>query len=263
MPRDVQLPKSASTKPKRVSVFIKIFVFLHLVAITCWSLPDAPKGTSFGVDRSSAKATARSIGKDISDGTLYLNQNYLKASPLKFYLMFSGFWQYWDMFSPNPAQIDFYGTATITYKDGRTSLYTFPRMYTMGIPQKYVSERYRKFYERAHPENDKWIWPTFAQRVAFLNYKDPNNPPVTVVLTRHWYAIPPPPPEDHERKVDAWKKEHPGLTIDTATDKEFWRQAEEDAHHNPTDAEYNYYNYFTYQVNQKRLQEDKAAGVLG
>jgi len=263
MPSDVQPQSSALSRPKRVSIFIKIFVLLHLIAITSWSLPDGRTDETFGIDRSSPKAAIRSVGRDISDGTLYLNQKYGKASPLKFYLLITGFWQYWDMFSPNPASIDFYGTATITYQDGSTYLYNFPRMYTMGIPKKYVSERYRKFYERAHTEPDKWIWPTFAQRVALLNFNNPNNPPKTVVLTRHWYVIPPPPEEDYAKMVDDWKKKHGGHPPDPAKDKELRRQAEEDAHHNPTDQEYHAYNYFTYQVDQQRLNKDKAAGVLG
>lgn len=209
---------------KRVSPAVKLFVLIHLVAITSWALPNAPayiqkKSNPLALDTRTAQTTARSLGAAISDGTLFYNQRYLKTSPLKYYTMFSGFWQYWDMFSPNPASIDFYGTAEITYKDGTKMPYTYPRMYELDNAHKYVSERYRKFYERAHLEQYRWEWPIFAQRVALVNYTNPNNPPVEVSLTRHWLFIAPP--------------------------------------GKPQKTEYSSYKYFTYKVDQAKLAHDK------
>ena len=198
MPRSQAVEQLNPIPEKRgVAWWIKVFVFIHLVAITCWALPRPPEKVLSGEDKlelntATVLTTARSAGRNISDGTLLYNDRILKQSPLKYYLLFTGFWQYWDMFSPNPSSTDFYGTAEITYKDGHEKLYTFPRMFTMGISEKYVSERYRKFYERAHLEETSWLWPTFAQRIALINYSDPNNPPVQVVLTRHWMPIAPP-----------------------------------------------------------------------
>jgi hypothetical protein len=224
------LPIEPLAPRKKVSAWIKVFVVLHIIAITSWAMPGAPPNLvngkeQLGIDRSSPQHFLQSVGRDISDGTLLVNQNYGKNSPLKFYLLFTGFWQYWDMFSPNPSSIDFYGSASITYRNGTKSLYTFPRMYTMGIPQKYVSERYRKFYERAHLEKNSWLWPTFAQRVALINDTDPNNPPVQVVLTRHWMVV-----------------AEPGK---------------------PQQKDYHSYDYYTYMVDQNKLDEAKAAGPLG
>lgn len=214
MQRD--LDDSSSPPKRRVSPWVKAFVFFHLLAITSWSLPKAPAGSDdLRLDNSSAPAKMRSVGRIISNGTLLVNDKYIKTSPTKFYLLFSGFWQYWDMFSPNPASTDFYGTAKITYKDGTVKDYQYPRMYSLGLAEKYVSERYRKFYERAHPEAYQWIWPTFAQRIALKNFKDPANPPVKVVLTRHWLKI-----------------EQPG---------------------EPPATEYRSYDYFTYDVDQNLL----------
>src|ERR1041385_7538633 len=152
MPRH-QDPTYPLTPPgKRVSVFVKLFIAFHVMAIVSWALPPPPQNEDLAINRQSPKLFAQSLGRFVSDGTLHFNQHFIKTSPVRIYLMYTGFWQYWDMFSPNPASIDFYGTATITYKDGSTKPYTFPRMYEMCIPKKYVSERYRKFYERAHVE---------------------------------------------------------------------------------------------------------------
>ena len=247
------MPKKSAAQPepapekRGVSFWIKLFVLIHLIAITSWSLPDVQKDVASGqrkltVDwqgfvssftdwRHPANAVraagvlGRQMGGYISDGTLLVNERYVKTSPLKYYTLSTGFWQYWDMFSPNPASIDFYGTATITYQNGSTILYHYPRMYELSIPAKYVNERYRKFYERAHTEDDRYMWPVFAQRIALKNFTDPNNPPVRVVLTRHWLPI-----------------AAPGK---------------------PQQEDYNSYNYYTYTVDQKQMRKDKAGGIFG
>jgi len=60
-------------------------------------------------------------------------------------------------------------------------------MYDLGIPEKYVKERYRKFLERMDVDaTDSWKRPNFAQRIALLAYKDPRDPPVRVQLRRHF-----------------------------------------------------------------------------
>jgi len=137
-----------------------------------------------------------------SDYLRYFPQKYLKyeddapgwdqefiSKPIQCYLFTTGFWQYWDMFAPNPSNIDFYGDAVIHYKDGSTSIYLYPRMFLLSIPEKYLKERYRKFFERAHAEEYPYLWAPFALRVALLNYKDPKNPPIKVDLRRHWQYV--------------------------------------------------------------------------
>ena len=92
----------------------------------------------------------------------------------------------------NPAQRDYYGDALITYRDGKESVYQYPRMYTLPIPEKYVQERYRKFYERAHLEASSYVWKVFAQRIAREVNRQEGNPPVLVMLRRHWRDVAPP-----------------------------------------------------------------------
>jgi hypothetical protein len=163
----------------RVHWGVKAFVAFHLFCITVWAIPNAPaeiiqgKRKPWGTER-----------------FLVWNGASLKTfGPLKAYLFGTGFWQYWDMFSPNPAQTDFYGDADVVYQDGTKRRYQYPRMYLLPIHQKYPSERFRKFYERAHSENHPYLWRQFAHRIALLNAKDPKNPPVKVVLRRHWRPV--------------------------------------------------------------------------
>jgi hypothetical protein len=80
----------------------------------------------------------------------------------------------------------------VEFKDGTQMVYVYPRIKDMPVPEKYVKERYRKFFENINPDRFSWKWPAVAQRVAFLSYSDPSNPPVRVTLRRHYNVIEPP-----------------------------------------------------------------------
>jgi hypothetical protein len=194
---------------KSVSLWVKLFVAFHVFAITVWALP--------------RPADAILKGKQLPVGTdwlLFWNARYLKESmPERLYCGTTGLWQYWDMFSPNPAQIDFWGDAEVVYQDGKHIRYQYPRIYLLPLPQKYPYERFRKYYERAHTEGYKFLWPLFAQRIALLCDTDKANPPVKVVLRRHWRPVAAP---GKVQQVD-----------------------------------YNQFDYFTYAVDEERLRADE------
>lgn len=203
--------------------WIKAFVAFHLIAITIWALPNPPQeflnGTRpIGIRTDSVKSFGQSLASTLTDGLLTWNSKYGKPSFLRFYTMSTGFWQYWDMFAPNPANTDRYGTATIRYADGTTEEWAYPRVYDLGIFEKYLKERYRKFFERAHDEPFIYLWSPFARRVAELATHTPANPVVQVTLRRHFMVIPPPDqplPKDYNyfdyfratRNGEQWKYE--------------------------------------------------------
>lgn len=165
-------------QPKAVSWAVKAFVAFHLFCITVWSLPVPPPPLLQG--------RVRPVG---TDPLLIWNQKNLKTiPPVNVYLSVTGFWQYWDMFAPNPAQTDLWVDAEITFKDGTQRHYAYPRIASLSIPDKFPNERYRKFYERVNMDANSYLWPQFALRIAHLN-DNPANPPVTVELTRHWMEI--------------------------------------------------------------------------
>ena len=188
----------ADKKPARnASPWVKAFVAIHLVSITMWSLP-YPKqpymnGTAkLGVDASSPSSFTRTFSETVTEGVLYFNWKYLKGSPLMYYPGATGFWQYWDMFSPNPASIDLFLEADVVYRDGTKRRFKYPRIYDLSIPMKYVKERYRKFYENVNGDNQAYMRPAVAQRIALESFEDPANPPVQVVLIRHFDQVEPP-----------------------------------------------------------------------
>jgi hypothetical protein len=176
---------------------VKIFVPLHIVAITAWSLPNAPDAYRTNprllkIKTGSVKETVQSSAEMLRNGFLLGNERYVKDSPLKFYLLVTGFWQYWDMFSPNPASVDVYATIFVNYADGTKKQYPYPRVYDLPIQQKFMKERWRKFFERAGTSDYRYLWQPFGQKVARDMYTDPKNPPVSVELHRHELVVAPP-----------------------------------------------------------------------
>jgi hypothetical protein len=198
----------APPRPKRnAAAGVKVFVLLHIVAITSWTLPNADSQYLGSPPRTKLRIKTDSVPAGISSTAEYLrtefligNQLYVKDSPLKFYTLTTGFWQYWDMFAPNPASIDIYADAMITYKNGTKKRYQYPRIFSLSLGQKFLKERWRKFFERAGSKgfDFQYLKPIFAQRIALMNFDDPTNPPVSVELHRHEMVINSPDgPENH------------------------------------------------------------------
>ncbi|HLK15288.1 MAG TPA: hypothetical protein VKT78_10820 [Fimbriimonadaceae bacterium] len=207
-------PPSDAPKQIRVSPWVKAFVAFHLVAITIWAVPNPPEAYKNGRQQWKLQTGSfQEFTKSLNDGVRVLNQTRLRTSLIKYYDMPTGLWQYWDMFAPNPANIDWYGDAEVIYKDGSRKIYQYPRMFDLGIGQKYFMERFRKFYERAHDDANAYVWPAFAQRVALLSTTDPNNPVVEVHLRRHWLEIMPP---DKPQPTDYKSYEYFRYPVDNA-----------------------------------------------
>ncbi len=177
--------------PRRVSPWLKGFVIFHIVAITIWSIPEPPAALRQG--------TTAPRG---SDFVILANWHYLKTEDPAYpttiqpiiadYLLATGFWQYWDMFSPNPASIDFYSDAIVRYKDGTEKVWNYPRMEKLSNGEKFLKERYRKYYERVRQDDYSYLWGVYAQVAAAEMDTMPGNPPVNVRLRRNWIEIQPP-----------------------------------------------------------------------
>ena len=179
------MPQKAPLEPEsprpNAPVWLKVLVGLHVLAITVWALPNPSDSVREG--------KREPIG---TEHLLVWNAQHLKRfQPVQAYLFSTGFWQYWDMFSPNPSSLDIWCDADVVYRDGKVERYQYPRVKILSIPEKFVSERFRKFYERVNQEDYAYFWPQFAQRIAYLN-DDPANPPVAVKLRRHWRFVAPP-----------------------------------------------------------------------
>ena len=161
----VQLPEPVrSSAPhydwKRIA--ITLFLLFHLVAITSWCLPL----NSLLLDR--FKQTIRP------------------------YIIWSGLFRAWDMFAPDPAKVNSYVDAEVTFRDGTRQMWQLPRMNEIGLIDRYFKERYRKYgTEYLRMDSHAALWPDAARYIARL-YRNPGNPPVVVRLIREWSEIPAP-----------------------------------------------------------------------
>ena len=175
----------------KVSPGVKFLVALHILCITIWALPNPRREYMTGSQKLGIRTDSlvQSASQTATEGVLLMNWMYLKKSPLMYYPLSTGFWQYWDMFAPNPAAIDLYMEADVIYQDGKLLRFRYPRIFTMPTPLKYVKERYRKFYENVNSDDQAYIRPAVAQRIALESFDDPENPPVKVVLIRYFDKI--------------------------------------------------------------------------
>ncbi len=185
--------------------WVKLFVAFHILAVTIWALPNPHPDylagkEQIGVSFDSPGEFVGSLARTITDGFLVWNAKYAKPSFLRFYTLGTGFWQYWDMFAPNPSSVDLWGSASVIYADGTETIYNYPRMADMGYTERYLRERYRKFFERT--VYSEYLWPPFTARVALLMTKRADNPVTSVTLWKHTLGVPPPGQRIPERYVD-------------------------------------------------------------
>jgi hypothetical protein len=137
---------------------LNIFIIFHIFAITAWALPFR---SQFVVD---------------------------SVALVRPYILWSGLFQDWNMFSPMPKATNTYLEAVVIYKDGSTQMWDFPRMELLSLTQKYSKERYRKFVEILLDQNNAALRPDVARYVARLpgiREKDPQQ----ILLMVKWSNI--------------------------------------------------------------------------
>jgi hypothetical protein len=140
--------------------FLSLFIVINLCIIILWSIPSCTL-------------------------TEFL------FAPIKNISQFSGLWQNFAMFSPNPRNVNLNYVALITYADGSVKLWQFPRMEHLNIIDKMIKERYRKFInDHVSNESEKMIWPDVARHLAYINNSNPNNPPKVISLRSFISEIP-------------------------------------------------------------------------
>ena len=110
------------------------------------------------------------------------------------------FEQTWNMFAPGVRYTNYHLIAVITFADGSSKLYEFPRMEMMDALEKYRKEKMRKLFIDNIPTTTFDIYlPDICASMARANY-DKQNPPTLVTVSLHQSEIPtpnesnPPPP---------------------------------------------------------------------
>lgn len=135
---------------------MSVFILFHLIAIICWTVP-----TNF--------APIRDV-KEI----------------VRPYMLWSGLFQSWDTFAPNPKSVNSYIEAVVITRSRHQIVWVFPRMDRLGFGERYGKERYRKFAEVLPDRKNAYLWPDVAKHVARLF--DSQTDPVEMVLLIEFQA---------------------------------------------------------------------------
>jgi hypothetical protein len=100
------------------------------------------------------------------------------------YLLWTGLFQTWDFFAPNPRPVNSYIQAVAVSQDHHTSVFNFPRMELLSHAARYREERYRKFAEVLCDPRYSAMWPDVARHVVKL-LDNSTHPPQMVILMKY------------------------------------------------------------------------------
>ena len=90
--------------------------------------------------------------------------------------------QSWRMFCPNPRDYNFHPYALITFADGSTAFYEFPRPDKMNQLDALLRERLRKHFYDILPWDDYKIFRPSVARYIARSFYNPKNQPVRICL---------------------------------------------------------------------------------
>jgi hypothetical protein len=162
MPTAVDIKPSRPASGRLARIVITAFLLFNLAAIASWAVPV---------------------------NLLFVSRFKDSVRP---YMLWSGLFQSWEMFAPDPRSTNVYVEAWLTYQDGKTSVWSFPRMEQLGYYDRYQKERYRKWAnDSLRLDSNSALWPDAAAYIARLNNR-PGDPPRSVRLVRCWSDIPAP-----------------------------------------------------------------------
>lgn len=114
----------------------------------------------------------------------------LLFNPISPFLSYTGLWQIFAVFSPEPRYTNLYLSAVVTCADGSAQYFEYPRNDKMGIWERIRKERFRKFgLDNLYWDGHRVLW-TDAARYVARQFRQRS--PVMVSLQRHWHYIPAP-----------------------------------------------------------------------
>jgi hypothetical protein len=104
-------------------------------------------------------------------------------------MLWTGLFQTWDMFAPNPPPTNTYVKAVVI-TDHHIRVWAFPQMDQLSLGRRYQKERYRKFVENMLLEQNAALLPDVVRHIARF-YNDPSDPPQKVMLIKFQSDITP------------------------------------------------------------------------
>lgn len=137
---------------------ISLFILFYMTAVVLWILPWS--------------RTREALIKPFTDQ-----------------IYFTGVWQGFAVFAPDPRKVNYRIYATIEFDDGTETVWHYPAMEKLGFFERFLKEHYRKFGNDCL-NSTELLWPDFARYVA-RKHDGTNRHPRSVALTRTWADIPP------------------------------------------------------------------------
>lgn len=132
---------------------LSIFILFHMIAILSWAIP-------------------------LNVAPLLQLKDIVRP-----YLLWTGLFQSWDFFAPNPRPVNSYIQAVAITQDHHMRVFEFPRMEQLSYGKRYREERYRKFAEVLCDSQYAALWPDVATHIARL-LDSPTDPPQMVILMK-------------------------------------------------------------------------------
>lgn len=105
------------------------------------------------------------------------------------YMRWTGLFQTWDMFAPNPIPANTTIKAVII-TDHHLRVWEYPRMDELGFGERYCKERYRKFAENLLEDRSSLLLADVSKHIARF-YNNPEDPPEKVILLKYESQIRP------------------------------------------------------------------------
>lgn len=144
----------------RLRVLISAFILFHLIVILCWALP-------------------------VEFAPVLRVRQFVRP-----YMVWTGLFQSWDTFAPNPKGINATLEAVAITQSHRQKTWVFPRMEQLSYWQRYRQERYRKFAEVLPQPQLAPMWPDVAQHLL-PQFRDPADPVAIILLIQNSAPITP------------------------------------------------------------------------
>ncbi len=106
------------------------------------------------------------------------------------FFQWSGLWQNWAMFAPNPVAEDVYVSATAFFTDGSTAVWKLNKMDEMSYATRYAKERWRKWgSDNLRQDSYRALWLPGADFIARKMGKEHSKKVTKLNLTRHWHPV--------------------------------------------------------------------------
>lgn len=107
-------------------------------------------------------------------------------------LQFTGMWQAWNMFSPNPTREDVTMFAEVTLTSGQKLEWTPVRMAELSLTDRYLKERWRKWgMDNIRSDSHEILWPSLGRYIqSSYETANPGKQIQQINVYREWYVIP-------------------------------------------------------------------------